>query len=125
VAIDSYRDLVAWQKAMDLAVDCYRSTKNFPQDERYGLTSQIRRASSSITANIAEGQGRETTGAFIQFVRIAQGLLKELETHLILSRRIGYLDNREEQQLLERCDELGRIVRGLIRGLQKKVSTDE
>ena len=125
MAVDSYRDLVAWQKAMDLAVDCYKSTGSFPQEERYGLTSQIRRASSSIAANIAEGQGRETTGSFIQFVRIAQGSLKELETHLILSRRIGYLDNREEQQLLERCDELGRIIRGLTRALQKRASSDE
>ena len=81
-AFQSYRDLVVWQTAMALAVDCYQLTRNFPRDEMFGLTSQIRRAAASIPANIAEGHGRENTGAFIQHLRIAQGSSKELETHI-------------------------------------------
>jgi four helix bundle protein len=74
-----------WQAAIDLAVDCYEFTKWFPKEEVYGLTSQIRRAATSVAANIAEGHGREVTGSFIQFLRIAQGSLKELETHMLIS----------------------------------------
>lgn len=125
MTIDSYRDLVAWQKAMDLAVDCYSATKSFPREEMFGLTSQIRRAASAVTANIAEGQGRETSGAFVQFLRIAQGSMKEVETHVTLARRVGYFENHHEVDLLEKCDELGRIIRGLIRAVQKRATADE
>ncbi len=123
--VDSYRDLVAWQKAMDLSVECYAITKQFPREELFGLASQIRRSSSALAANIAEGHGRETPGAFVQFLRVAQGSLKELETHLILSARVDYLDQNVERQLLERCDELGKIVRGLIRSLQRRASAND
>lgn len=125
MTVNSYRDLVAWQKAMDLTVSCYAATKGFPREEQFGLTSQVRRASASLAANIAEGQGRETTGSFVQFLRIAQGSLKELETHLILARRIDYFDEATEHQLLENCEELGKIIRGLTRALQKRASADE
>ena len=120
--VESYRDLVAWQKAMDLAVDCYGVTKAFPREELFGLTSQIRRSSSALAANIAEGNGRETPGAYIQLLRVTQGSLKELETHLILARRVDYLEEETERRLLERCEELGKIVRGLIRVLQKRAA---
>src|SRR5712691_1724129 len=86
-AIRSYRDLEVWRVAMDVAVACYRTTAKFPREEIYSLTAQIRRAASSVSANIAEGYGRETTASFIQFLRIAQGSLKELETHLLLAGR--------------------------------------
>lgn len=79
--IQSYRDLKVWQEAVNLAEICYRFTKTFPKEELYGMTSQIRRASVSIAANIAEGYGRKTRGEYIQFLYIAQGSLKELETH--------------------------------------------
>ena len=81
-AFQSYRDLVVWQASMTLAEDCYRVTRRFPKEETFGMTSQIRRAAASIPANIAEGHGRESTGSFIQFLRVAQGSTKELETHL-------------------------------------------
>jgi four helix bundle protein len=80
-AFQSYRDLRVWQEAMALAELCYRHTRDFPREELFGLTTQIRRAAASIPANIAEGWGRESTGAYLQFLRIAQGSCKELETH--------------------------------------------
>jgi four helix bundle protein len=82
--IKSYRDLRVWQDSMTLAESCYQLTGNFPREEMFGLTSQIRRSASSVAANIAEGHGREHTRSFIQQLRIAQGSLKELETHLLL-----------------------------------------
>lgn len=118
--INSYKDLKVWQMAIDLAVDCYQLTKGFPKEEIYGLTAQIRRAASSIAANIAEGHGRELTGSFIQFLRISQGSLKELETHMLISHRIGLIDEGEFRQMTGKCDEIGRMIRALIRSLQEK-----
>ena len=118
-AINSYRDLKVWQDAMTLAEACYRETRGFPREELFGLTSQIRRAASSIAANIAEGHGRETSGSFVQSLRISQGSLKELETHLILSGRIGLLRTSHIDPLLGRCEELGKMLRSLIRSLQQ------
>jgi four helix bundle protein len=118
--IQSYRDLIAWQKSMDLAVTCYQLTRTFPKEEMYGLSSQIRRAASSIPANIAEGYGREYRKEYIHFLRISQGSLKELETHLILSSRINIVKDPELQTLLDRCDSIGRVLHGLIRALEKR-----
>ena len=87
--VHSYRDLRVWQDGMTLAVSCYRLTQSFPKEELYGMISQIRRSACSIPANIAEGNGRENRGEYIQFLRIAQGSLKELETHLLLSIEVG------------------------------------
>jgi four helix bundle protein len=87
--VQSYRDLIVWQEAMTLAEMCYRRTVGFPKSELFGLISQILRAASVIPANIAEGYGREYRQEYIQFLRVAQGSLKELETHLILSERVG------------------------------------
>jgi four helix bundle protein len=88
---------------VELAVACYSTTKVFPSSEVYGMTSQIRRSSTSIAANIAEGHGRENTGSFIQFLRVAQGSLKELETHL--SGRVGLMLDAEVKCLLDPTDE--------------------
>ena len=90
--IQNYRDLGVWQKAIALSVACYRVTSEFPKEEMYGMTAQIRRASVSVAANIAEGHGREHTRTFVQFLRISQGSLKELETHLILAEQVGLSD---------------------------------
>jgi four helix bundle protein len=121
-SINSYRDLRIWQDAIALAETCYRLTGQFPRDELFGLTSQIRRASASISANIAEGHGRESTGSFIQALRVAQGSLKELETHLILAERVGILAKPELEMVLSRCESLGKMVRALIRSLQDKTA---
>ncbi|OAI24755.1 hypothetical protein A1351_17430 [Methylosinus sp. R-45379] len=116
----SYRDLKVWQEAMNLAVDCYELTGRFPREEMYGMTSQIRRAAASVAANIAEGHGRETTGSFVQFLRNAQGSLKELETHLMLADRVGLASASAVTPLLARGDEIGRMLRALTRSLQRK-----
>jgi four helix bundle protein len=92
-SIESHRDLIVWQKSMDLAVEAYRLSNSFPADERYGLTSQIRRSCASIPANIAEGYGRESAGAYAQQLKVAQGSLKEFETHLELAHRIDWWTN--------------------------------
>jgi len=105
---------------MALAENCYLLTRSFPKEEMFGLTSQIRRAASSIPANIAEGHGRESTQSFIQYLRIAQGSLKELETHLLLSVRIGLLKEEKAGPPVEQCQTLGKMVRSLIRTLQQR-----
>jgi four helix bundle protein len=109
-----------WQDAMTLAESCYVLTGRFPRDELFGLTSQIRRAAASIPANIAEGHGRESTGSFVQSLRVSQGSLKELETHLLLAQRVGILAIADLDITMGRCESLGKMVRALIRSLQDK-----
>jgi four helix bundle protein len=101
-----------------MAVDCYRLTGRFPREEMFGLTNQIRRAANSIPANIAEGHGRERGGNFVQFLRIAQGSLKELETHLIIAHRVGFIETETFIVIESKCGEVGKMVRALIRSLQ-------
>ncbi len=120
VLISSYRDLIVWQQAMDLAELCYRMTKSFPREELFGAVTQIRRAAASIAANIAEGNGRENRGEYIQFLRIAQGSLKELETHVLLSQRVGLVSADRAVPILEKCELVGKMLRALIRSLQSK-----
>ncbi len=118
--ITSYRDLKVWQDAMSLAEACYLATRDFPKSETFGLTGQIRRAAASVPANVAEGHGRESTQSFIQHLRIAQGSLKELETHLLLSARVGILEGRASEPLISQANDLGKMLRSLIRSLQQK-----
>jgi four helix bundle protein len=118
-AIYSYRDLKVWQQGMELAKVCYELTRRFPREEIFGMTSQIRRSAASIPANIAERNGRENRGDYIHSLRIAQGSLKELETHLLLSERIGLISPESVKQILDRCEAVGKMLRALIRSLQK------
>jgi len=118
--INSFKDLLVWQAAMNLAVSSYLVTREFPRSEVYGLVSQIRRAASSVPANIAEGHGRENTGSFVQFLRIAQGSLKELETHFILASKVGLLSEPQWGEIENQMNEVGRMLRSLIRSLQSK-----
>lgn len=117
--IKSHRDLIVWQKAMEMTVSIYHLTKNFPKEETYGLVSQIRRASASIPANIAEGQGRRLSREFQQFLGNARGSLLELDTHLELSFRIGYINKNQHYDLREKISEVGRMLNGLMRSLNK------
>jgi four helix bundle protein len=117
--IKSYRDLRVWQESMTLAVECYQLTRAFPKEEMFGLSSQIRRSAASIPANIAEGHGRENTQSFIQYLRIAQGSLKELETHLLLAERVGLFVKENIEAVLRRCEAIGKMIRLLIRALQQ------
>ncbi|WP_076798248.1 four helix bundle protein [Chloroflexus islandicus] len=116
--IRSYRDRRIWQAGMNLAEQCYYLTQTFPAQERYGMISQIRRAAASIPANIAEGYGRENRGEYLQFLRIAQGSLKELETHLLLAERCRITGSQPIAPILTQCEELGKMLHTLIRRLQ-------
>ena len=116
----SYRDLLVWRNALDLAQLSYETTRSFPREELYGMTTQIRRCSVSIAANIAEGYGRNSARSFAQFLKIAQGSLKELETHLILANRLGFVGAAALEKILAACDELGRMLLALIRTVQRK-----
>jgi four helix bundle protein len=107
---------------MTLAESCYRLTRQFPRDELLGLTSQIRRAAGSIPANIAEGHGRENTGSFVQHLRISQGSLKEMETHLLLANRVGIVPEQDLQPILAQRESLGKMIRALMRSPQDKAA---
>lgn len=122
--VQTFKDLTVWRKAIDLAEACYKLTAQFPREEIYGMTSQIRRSSVSVAANIAEGHGREQTGSFVQFLRQSQGSLKELETHLIIAERVRLAAADDFAPLRDECDTIGKMLRGLIRSLQRSQSSD-
>lgn len=111
-----YRELIAWQKAMGLVTHVYKITSAFPSEEKFGLVSQIRRSAVSVPSNIAEGQARNTTGEFNQFLGIARGSMAELTTQLIIAENLGYLQDTKET--LEMVEEVGRILTGLIKSLR-------
>ena len=117
--ISDYRDLNVWKFSMDLAADVYAVTKTFPREEMFGMTSQMRRAAVSIPANIAEGFGRAQRKTFIQFLRIAQGSLKELETHTLLAVRVGPLDTERSAPFADRYQRLGKMLVSFVRALEK------
>ena len=116
----SYRDLEVWQKAMDLVVECYRITKQFPKSETFGLASQLQRAGVSIPANIAEGRARKYTKEFLRHLSIAYGSLAELETHILIAERLNYLDSDHSKELMNRMSIVGRMINGLRKSLDKK-----
>src|SRR3954468_23102054 len=103
---------MVWQQAVDVAAAAYRCTRAWPKEELYGLTSQARRAATSVPANIAEGYGRERLGSHLQFLKIAQGSLKELETLLLLAQRVRIANDAPIGGLLERANTLGKVLRG-------------
>ena len=111
------RELKVWEKAHQLTLSVYRATKSFPADEKYGLTSQIRRAAGAIPANIAEGCGRSGERELTRFLHIAMGSASELEYHLLLARDLGFLDGPLYQQLQERTTEVKRMLTSFIRKL--------
>lgn len=122
-SVKSFRDLLAWQLGMDVAVACYEWTRDFPDRERFGLTSQIQRAASSVSFNIAEGWGLGTTPQFLRHCRQARGSLAELETAIELSMRV--LSVKTPEQLLEFRDRCARLLQGLIHSLERKVEEED
>lgn len=116
----SYRDLIVWEKAMDLAVEVHPIAVSFAKHEMFALTSQINRAAISIPSNIAEGQGRRTTGEFIHFLGIAKGSLNELETQVTLALRYDYIPDAVHDRILENTNEVGRLLNGLIGALERR-----
>src|SRR5438128_1385579 len=116
--IRNYRDLKVWQRSIDLVVDVYHTTKGFPREELYGLTSQSRRAAASVPANIAEGHSRSHRKDIVRFLEIAHGSLAEVETHLIVAFRLAYLTESNLTTLLSRTAEIGRMLNGLRHSLR-------
>lgn len=117
MAVKSYKDLIAWQKAIELVVIVYRLSARFPKDENYGLRQQLRRAAVSIPSNIAEGQCRSTTKDFLHFLAVAHGSLAEVETQVIIARRLDYFQQQEMDELIPQINEVGRILSGLRNSL--------
>lgn len=115
---NGYKQLEVWQKAMDLVEHCYRCTESFPRKEIYGLSSQLQRAAVSIPANIAEGQQRQHRKEFVQHLSIAIGSLAELETHIEIARRLQYMPLESGKQLLNRTQQIGRMLNGLKNSLK-------
>ena len=113
-AINTYRDLLVWQKAMNLVTDIYKSSQQYPSLEIYGLTSQMRRSAVSIPSNIAEGYGRRSTGDYKRFLQVATGSLFELQTQIEISFNLGYIRNSEFESLFEKTKELDRMLSSLI-----------
>jgi four helix bundle protein len=117
MTVQSYRELIAWQKAMDLVVEVYKATATFPSDERFGLTNQLRRASVSVPSNIAEGQGRGPTQDFVRFLGIARGSIQEVDTQLILASRLGFLPQDQYDRIAGLIVEVAKLINGLIRSI--------
>jgi four helix bundle protein len=115
---DSYQDLIAWRKAMDLVTEVYQLTREFPREERYGLTNQLRRAAVSVPSNIAEGQARYSPKEFRLFLSHARGSLVEIETQLMIAQNLEYGSTHEIERLLDRASELGKILNGLVRSIE-------
>ena len=115
--VTNYQELIVWQRAMDLVEEIYRATKDFPREELYALTNQIRRAAVSIPSNIAEGQGRRTTADFLRHLSIAYGSLRELETQAIIAHRLSYIAPTRLEDVINRAGEVGRLLNGLMASL--------
>jgi four helix bundle protein len=113
--IESYKDLVVWQKWIELVDELYSITKSFPKEEMFGLTSQIRRAAVSVPANIAEGWGRNSTKNYIQFIRISIGSLYEVETLLVIATNQKYISKQIKIDLSDKIDELGKMTNSLLK----------
>jgi four helix bundle protein len=118
--VQSYRDLIAWQKSMDLVVETYRATQSFPRTETYGLIAQLRRAAVSIPSNVAEGHDRLSTGEFRQFLGHSRGSLVEVETQILISQRLGYLEPSQSTSLLKLTTEIAKILNGLLGSLARR-----
>ena len=117
--VRNYTELIVWQKAMDLVVSTYQATKKFPTEERYSLTTQLRRAVVSVPSNIAEGQGRSSTKDFLHHLSIAYGSLRETETQILIADRLEYLPKDTINELMVLAGEVGRLINGLARSLPK------
>jgi len=114
--------LDVWRKALDFVVAVYKTTESFPKEEKFGLTSQVRRAAVSIPANIAEGAARRSTKEFVYFLSNAQGSASEVETELLIANRLGYLRDTSFSELRASSDDIGRMLTGLTRKITQKIS---
>lgn len=122
--VDSFKDLIAWQKSVLLVKAVYGAVKAFPKDELFALTSQIKRCSVSVASNIAEGSAKGSTKEFIRFLTISYGSLAELETQIIIACELGFLPSSDANRLNGQCNEVGKIINGLIRSLDAKLNSE-
>ena len=120
--LKNYKELKVWQRPYQLCLEIYKITKRFPNEEKYGLISQIRRAAVSVPSNIAEGYGRKTTPEYIRFLYIAYGSNCEMETQILLSRDLGYIKTGKLEIIKEKVREVERMLKALIKSLEKKHS---
>ena len=120
MAVRSYRDLIAWQKAMDFTEMVYRESAVFPKEETYGLRVQLRKSAASVPSNIAEGQGRKSTNEFRHFLPIAYGSLCEAQTQTLLAKRLSYLTPTSTSRLIDQSEEVARLINGLYDSLSRK-----
>lgn len=118
--LSSYKELNVWKKSMAMAEKVYLATVNFPKEETYGLTSQIRRSAVSVPSNIAEGHSR-TTKEFMQFIRVSIGSISEMETQMILANKLGYLKPQDFEQIVVMIDELDKMLRSMHVKLKQKI----
>jgi four helix bundle protein len=116
----NWKDLKVWQKAHDATIEIYKITSRFPKEEIYGITNQIRRSSSSMPANIVEGQSRNTTEEYLQFLHNSRGSLEETRYHLLLSKDLGYFSEEKYQSMEGRHEEVSKMLNSLNRSLKKK-----
>ena len=121
--LKNYKELKVWQRSYQLCLEIYKITKGFPDEEKYGITSQLRRAAVSVSSNIAEGYGRKTTPEYIQFLYIAYGSTCEMETQILLSGDLGYITTGKLEMLIEGIREVERMLKALIKSLENKHST--
>ena len=120
--MNNFEELGVWQKSMDLVTEIYKAVANFPVEEKYGLTSQIKRSAVSIPSNIAEGAGRNSNKEFIRFLAISTGSSYELQTQIILSEKLNLLEKEISKQLIERLREIQKMIFGLQKYLRTKIS---
>ena len=118
----SYRELIAWQKAMKLVTAVYKMVEGFPKVEMFGLASQLRRAVVSVPSNIAEGQGRDSTREFIHHLSIAYGSLMEAETQVQIAANLSYISQAEADRVIGQAAEVGRLMNGLSRSLKQSLA---
>jgi four helix bundle protein len=121
--VQSFRDLLVWQRSIQLTVAIYRLTQSFPREEIYGLTSQIRRSAVSISSNIAEGQGRLNTGEFRQFLGVARGSNGEVQTQLEIARALGFSDNKLIEEAEGLSTEIGKMINAILKSLNAEALT--
>ena len=122
---NSYKDLIAWQRGMELVTMIYDATDGFPANEQYGLVSQLRRAAVSVPSNIAEGKAHYSNRDFVRFLRHARGSLAEIETQVLIAQQRKYLPDATMAQLTQKLDEVGRILSGLINSLNEHERTQD
>ncbi|HZN34330.1 MAG TPA: four helix bundle protein [Pirellulaceae bacterium] len=125
MAISSFKDLIVWQKSIELIEEVYRLSATFPKQETYGLSSQLQRAAVSIAANIAEGSGRHSTKEYVHHLSYSLGSLAEVETYFVVCVKLGYATQKSVSSLETKADQIGKMLRSLQKALRRKLGPDD